>query len=100
MNAIIFWFLIFFIFVLFLAQKETLSDDVNIELIAASIDGFTGSDIREICRLASISRMKAILLEKKNRSKEKSHAECCRPFCQVDFDRAITKTLEDGILYS
>mmetsp|Transcript_36788 Transcript_36788/g.68426 ORF Transcript_36788/g.68426 Transcript_36788/m.68426 type:complete len:379 (-) Transcript_36788:150-1286(-) len=84
-------------------QNEALSDDVNVELIAASIDGFTGSDIREICRLASISRMKAVLKEKKLRSAgaeggavQPGEKGGTRPLFQVDFDQAITKTIEDG----
>lgn len=85
-------------------QNEVLSDDVNIELIAGSIDGFTGSDIREICRLVSISRMKAVLQEKKKLKQAGGDGGAAgsgkeggtRPLFQVDFDRAVTKTLEDG----
>lgn len=81
---------------------------MNIDLIAASIEGFTGSDIREICRLASISRMKDILKAKKNASsidargteregiERQTEVESRRPLQQVDFDRAITKAIKDG----
>lgn len=76
-----------------LLKSEAVSPDVNIEVIASSTEGFTGSDLREICRLASISRMKAIMLGKKDGSYA-DHIQ--RPLIQADFDHAIAMCIREG----
>ncbi len=38
--------------------RESLDDDVDLEEIAAQLDGYTGSDIRELLRVVTMVRMK------------------------------------------
>jgi ATPase family AAA domain-containing protein 1 len=44
-----------------LRNEGTLSDCINLSTIAELLEGFTGSDLRELCRLAGISRMKRMM---------------------------------------
>ncbi|KAJ8933825.1 hypothetical protein NQ314_013746 [Rhamnusium bicolor] len=39
-------------------ENEPISDDVDVQAIAKSTDGFSGSDLRELCRNASIYRVR------------------------------------------
>nr|XP_002129659.1 ATPase family AAA domain-containing protein 1-like [Ciona intestinalis] len=38
-------------------EVEDVSDDVDLELLSESLNGFSGSDIREMCRHASVARV-------------------------------------------
>jgi ATPase family AAA domain-containing protein 1 len=48
-----------------LRKEGTLSDCINLPTLAELLQGFTGSDLKEVCRLAGISRMKRIMAVKK-----------------------------------
>ncbi|CAG9832867.1 unnamed protein product [Diabrotica balteata] len=42
-------------------ENEPVSDDVDMEALASSTDGFSGSDLREMCRNASVYRVRDYL---------------------------------------
>ena len=42
-------------------EKEPVSDDINISDIAKMTDGFSGSDLQELCRNASVNRVRYYL---------------------------------------
>jgi ATPase family AAA domain-containing protein 1 len=44
-------------------REEPLGEDVDLQGLASLTEGATGSDLRELCRLAAISRMKCIMTE-------------------------------------
>lgn len=78
-------------------KNEKLGNCVDFEMLAATTEEFTGSDIREVCRLASIQRMKAIMSEKLIQdSGNPDNKDNRRPLKQVDFDHAVSKILQDG----
>jgi SpoVK/Ycf46/Vps4 family AAA+-type ATPase len=47
-----------------LRKEGSLSESINLTAIAELLEGFTGSDLKEVCRLAGISRMKRIFNER------------------------------------
>jgi len=42
-------------------KSEALDSSVNIETLAANTDGFSGSELHEVCRLAAVNRMKNVI---------------------------------------
>jgi SpoVK/Ycf46/Vps4 family AAA+-type ATPase len=41
-------------------KSEEIDDDVNITSIAERTEGFSGSDLKELCRVASLQRIKEL----------------------------------------
>lgn len=49
-------------------RNEPLGSDVELKTLADMTEGHTGSDLRELCRLAAINRMKCIMTTSKAKS--------------------------------
>jgi SpoVK/Ycf46/Vps4 family AAA+-type ATPase len=80
-------------------SKETLDPDVDLEAIARAIDGFTGSDIRELIRVATMRRMKDLMKDLSTTGKGghgTSKAQLVRPVSSHDFVFALSKMKGSG----
>ena len=78
-----------------LRKEGSLSESINLTTIAELLEGFTGSDLKEVCRLAGISRMKRILNERNAKTivdvpDSDLHDHLLR---NEDFDTAIARML-------
>mmetsp|Transcript_1662 Transcript_1662/g.2634 ORF Transcript_1662/g.2634 Transcript_1662/m.2634 type:complete len:413 (+) Transcript_1662:143-1381(+) len=67
-------------------RNEPLADDVNLGDLAELTEGYTGSDLRELCRLAAVSRVKS-LMSTSSPSPEQSQ----RPLELQDFLSALCR---------
>lgn len=88
--------------------KESIASDVDIGWIAESTVDFTGSELRELVRVASVNRAKDILSSVKNELSKSggnfdydkitsvSMDRCQRPFSMSDFVIALGKTSKTG----
>lgn len=76
-------------------RHNRLAPDVNLTKIAAKLDGYSGSDVKEVCREAvvSVANSQAAKLDAINdaRSPFLAQAQDLRPVCAADFDAAISK---------
>lgn len=91
-------------------SKEELGEEVNLETIAKSTEGFSGSDIKELCRTASMYRVKEYSFAQfDNLTANSNHHLNCginqqsyianlRPIIMNDFVAAIQKMKESKIL--
>lgn len=68
-------------------DNEPIADDVDIEVIAKCSDGFSGSDLREVCRNAAVYRIRDFL--KEEITQRKSHT--LRPITMDDLKFSLTK---------
>lgn len=72
-----------------LRKDGYLSENINISTIAEMLDGFTGSDLKEVCRLAAVNRMKRIM---RDNERDKIECESTNHLLQhEDFDVAISR---------
>lgn len=51
-------------------KDDKISEDVDINEIALLLEGYTGSDIKEVLRLCSLNRMKTVIRGMKERDGE------------------------------
>lgn len=81
-------------------RDNRLSADVNLTRVAAKLEGYSGSDVKEVCREAvvRIAHAEAAALEKAaktDRLATASHAALepapLREVCAADFDAAVAK---------
>ncbi|KAG0433550.1 hypothetical protein HPB47_019806 [Ixodes persulcatus] len=87
-------------------KTEALSEDVNFTRIARQTEGFSGSDLRELCRNAALYRVRDLLREEKAREgqqKEGSDDEdifhdALRPISMDDFTNALSKMKSSKVL--
>jgi len=79
-------------------QKDTLAEDVNLSELAAATENFSGSDIREVIRVAKQQRSKALIRDareslNKNSESEKNNAGAGRALTQAHFQFALDKSV-------
>ncbi|CAN7993298.1 unnamed protein product [Ixodes hexagonus] len=87
-------------------KTEALSEDVNLTRIARQTEGFSGSDLRELCRNAALYRVRDLLRDEKAREgqqKEESDDEdifhdALRPISMEDFTNALSKMKSSKVL--
>ncbi|ENN73205.1 outer mitochondrial transmembrane helix translocase [Dendroctonus ponderosae] len=89
-------------------DNEPIADDVDIEVIAKSTNGFSGSDLRELCRNAAVYRIRDFLREEiqqinsqaareKNSPEEERFQEALRPITMEDLKYSFSKMRESKI---
>lgn len=84
-------------------RNEQLNDDINVVKLAESTQGFSGSDLRELCRNATVSRAREYMRENfssndrsgtlPNSSSSSGHQDLTRPppIGQKDLEKAFSK---------
>ena len=78
-------------------KNETLDPDLLLEEVAAAADDYTGSDLRELVRTASIRRAKEIMSEAASaQGSGSSSGALLRAFNKSDFDFALSKSSKTG----
>ena len=80
------------LFLLFQAM-ETVDDSLDYIRLAALTDGFSGSDIREICRTAAVFRMRDLMAS----LHEEDSAKELRPLTNEDMLKALAKLRESRL---
>lgn len=86
-------------------EQETLCKDVDIDVVAQKTSGFSGSDLRELCRTAAMYRVREMSLNYVQRSPRvtgvgSSFPDDIRAIRMQDFKLAIEKTNKSKILVS
>lgn len=86
-------------------MTESVSDDVDLNRIAKLTNGFSGSDIRELCRNASVYRIRNFMRkESTNKSSTADSMENPPLICMDDLLSSFTKMKESrmhtGLLVS
>lgn len=77
--------------------NEPVANDVDIDLLARKTEGFSGSDLRELCRNGSVYRVRDYI---KNRgedsidSSEDEFHDTLRPITMEDLEMSVTKMRE------
>ncbi|CAH1977676.1 unnamed protein product [Acanthoscelides obtectus] len=82
-------------------ENEPISDDVDIEALARSTEGFSGSDLRELCRNASVYRVRDYLRNhiehpRSNEDEDEYH-DALRPITMEDLKFSFSKMRENKI---
>lgn len=82
---------------------ETVADDVDLNRIAKLTAGFSGSDIRELCRNASVYRIRNYM-RKENATKSATSMDC-PPLLSMDdllssFSKMKESRMHTGLLVS
>jgi SpoVK/Ycf46/Vps4 family AAA+-type ATPase len=86
-------------------KKENISDGFEIAQIAAETDGFTGAELKELCRLVSLARLKAAVTQTSINGTASSdsisldQSVLLRPLTNADFDAALIKMKKSGRLH-
>ncbi|KAF5278197.1 hypothetical protein FQA39_LY18385 [Lamprigera yunnana] len=87
-------------------QNEPVSSDVNLSLISISTDGFSGSDLHELCRNASVYRVRDFM---KNapipevasgnhlHDSEDEYRDALRPITMDDLNKSLNKMRESKL---
>lgn len=88
-------------------ESEVVSDDIEISHIAKMTEGFSGSDLRELCRNAALYRVRDYLKEENQKGESdfvassSSDAECyhdaLRPINMEDFNGALQRMKESKV---
>lgn len=89
-------------------ETEVLCDDVNTSRIARQTEGFSGSDLRELCRIAALYRVRDFVRDEKERESQlpKDHGseeedifhDALRPISMDDFNCALNKMKNSKVL--
>lgn len=79
-------------------ENEPVSDDVDIERVAKCTDGFSGSDLRELCRNASVYRVRDYMRNEIRGASSTSDGEefhdALRPITMEDLTVSLNKMKE------
>ncbi|XP_067136230.1 outer mitochondrial transmembrane helix translocase [Centruroides vittatus] len=79
-------------------ENEVISDDVNTEYLGKLTEGYSGSDLRELCRTAALYRIREYLRdEPTDRNEEEAYHDALRPICMEDFTKALNKMKDSKI---
>ncbi|CAH0564705.1 unnamed protein product [Brassicogethes aeneus] len=83
-------------------QNEPVSPDIDVDVIAQSTDGFSGSDLRELCRNASIYRVRDYLknhVEHRttSQSSDEEFHDALRPITMEDLKISFSKLRDSKI---
>lgn len=86
--------------------NEPTSEDLDIEAIAQCTDGFSGSDLRELCRNAAVYRVRDFVRQEinsninrrqRNNSDGEQFHDALRPITMDDMKYSYTKMRESKI---
>lgn len=84
--------------------KEPISEDVDFEALARSTEGFSGSDLKELCRNASVYRVRDYLRQQESSSKtnlshdsDEEFHDTLRPITMEDLKFSFTRMREGKI---
>ncbi|KAG9509261.1 ATPase family AAA domain-containing protein 1, partial [Fragariocoptes setiger] len=76
-------------------EDEDIARDVNIDEIAEQTEGFSGSDLRELCRSSALARVRQYVMSKNFANGHDMTAQVSlRPISMSDFHEAINKMRE------
>ncbi|XP_056635380.1 outer mitochondrial transmembrane helix translocase [Diorhabda carinulata] len=86
-------------------ENEPVSDDLDVEALAKSTEGFTGSDLRELCRNASIYRVRDYLrnhidsptTSQKENEEDDVFQDSIRPISMEDLKFSFNKMRESKL---
>lgn len=78
-------------------RSENLSDSVNLKKIAAMAQGLTGSDLKEVCRLAVLSRAKATLADQGSLRNRQPIEDDDLEMALLKYSRAYQHMTEHGL---
>ncbi|RWS29669.1 ATPase family AAA domain-containing protein 1-like protein [Leptotrombidium deliense] len=79
-------------------QQEHTSDDIDLNLIANMTEGFSGSDLKELCRAAAMVRVRDLCTQLTEN--EYDQIDDLRPITMEDFVLAVHKMKESKIMLS
>ena len=75
---------------------EAVSDDIDYVWLSKLTQGFSGSDLREACRTASVYRMRE-LMASKARNEDGSDEAILRDIANEDMLKAVAKLKESKV---
>lgn len=79
-------------------ENEPVGPDVNMEAIAKLTEGFSGSDLRELCRNASLYRVRDYLRNHIEESEEDEvYHDALRPISMEDLKFSFNKMREGKV---
>lgn len=87
-------------------EHEPTSDDLDVEVIAKCTDGFSGSDLRELCRNAAVYRVRDYVRQEinsnlnrrpRNNSEDDVYHDALRPITMDDLKYSYNKMREGKI---
>ncbi|XKL66909.1 hypothetical protein PGB90_010329 [Kerria lacca] len=74
---------------------ESLAEDINISELALNTNGFSGSDLREMCRYASVHRIRDYIRNSMDYTvadnDSESYSRALRPISKSDLETALHK---------
>ncbi|XP_057774190.1 uncharacterized protein LOC130993350 [Salvia miltiorrhiza] len=74
-------------------KDETVEDDINYDRIAGLCEGYTGSDLLELCKKAAYFPIRELLDDEKSGKPSKEP----RPLAQSDLERVISTTTKTNV---
>ena len=77
-------------------EMEAVSDDIDYVWLSKLTQGFSGSDLREACRTASVYRMRE-LMASKARNEDGSDSAILRDIANDDMLKAVAKLKESKV---
>lgn len=77
-------------------ENEPVADDLNIQKVAVATEGFSGSDLREVCRNASLYRVSDYMRSVRNIAgdSEDEYHDALRPITMEDLTISLNKMKE------
>lgn len=83
-------------------ENEPVAPDVDVESIAMSTEGFSGSDLKELCRIAAVSRLRGYVQQSLNRrlglnGEDDSFHDALRPIMMDDLKLSFGSMRESKI---
>lgn len=77
-------------------ENEPIADDLNFQKLAVATEGFSGSDLRELCRNASVYRVRDYMRNSRNTSgdSEDEFHDALRPITMEDLTVSLNKMKE------
>lgn len=84
-------------------ENEPVSDDINIQRLAGATEGFSGSDLRELCRNASVYRVRDYMrgtqstADGRSTESEDEYHDALRPITMEDLTVSLNKMKESKV---
>ncbi|XP_064458512.1 outer mitochondrial transmembrane helix translocase-like [Ornithodoros turicata] len=84
-------------------ENEMVSEDVDARKLGRMTEGFSGSDLRELCRNAALYRVRDLLRDERHsqtteNSDEEVYHDALRPISMDDFTNALGKMKDSKVL--
>ncbi|KAG4171905.1 hypothetical protein ERO13_A12G239600v2 [Gossypium hirsutum] len=76
-------------------KNERVEDAIDLYLIARLCEGYTGSDLFELCKQAAYIPLRDLLNEEK--AKKTRQLQAPRPLSQLDFEKALSASMKTSI---